>query len=289
MPQSTDAGNKTAIGGAHVVGEQTPEIARKRVKCFPQDFFFKTIRGHVEMTAKFFGKGFAGGSRRWRGLHGSKQAGAALRREVFCVGNFRRRPLPRCSSVSLQRYFIPIGCNFTVDRAPEETSARAATMPTPSPARSQRDLIGSRAHPAMPSQITRGEATAKGSRGDRAGLGYARLGATARPRAGRARGPCRKGPRLRARFCRRAGVFRAALAPIERLHRSTRESCRHRQPEKDGRQRRAVALFRSNRRLERAVGPRRAGELALRQGTQKTPMLFDQAQLMQKKMRLLPR
>ena len=162
MPQPTDAGNKTAIGGAHVVGEQTPEIARKRVKCFPQDFFFKTIRGDVEMTAKFFGKGFAGGSRRWRGLHGPKQAGSALRREVFCVGNFRRRPLPRCSRVSLLRYFIPIGCNFTVGRAPEETSARAATMPTPSPARSQRDLIGSRAHPAMPSQITRGGGDGQG-------------------------------------------------------------------------------------------------------------------------------
>ena len=40
------------------------------------------------------------------------------------------------------------------------------------------------------------------------------------------RGTLPKGARLRARFRRRAGVFfRAALAPTERLHRSTRESC----------------------------------------------------------------
>jgi signal transduction histidine kinase len=89
---------------------------------------------------------------------------------------------------------------------------------------------------------------------------------------------------------KRAGVFfTRALKPMEAAQRSARESNLHLRQRNELLHQHATALARGNRRLEREVARREAGESALRLGRAHYQKLFRESQVMQKKLRQLTR
>jgi len=76
--------------------------------------------------------------------------------------------------------------------------------------------------------------------------------------------------------------FIQALLPLELAQRTTQETNRHLQQH-------AAALAKGNRRLQREITRRKAGETAVRQGKERYQKLFFESQVMQKKLRQLTR
>lgn len=96
--------------------------------------------------------------------------------------------------------------------------------------------------------------------------------------------------RTRNGLIRRAGTFlAAALVPLEKTHRATRESLRHFQERAETLRLHTAAMARSNRDLRREVVRRKAGEAAVRRGREHYQVLFVESQFMQKKLRRLAR
>lgn len=89
---------------------------------------------------------------------------------------------------------------------------------------------------------------------------------------------------------RRAGnFFTAALIPVEKVHRATRESFKQLQERAETLRLHTAALAEGNRQLKREVERRKAGEAAVKKGKEHYHRLFVQSQLMQKKLRHLAR
>ncbi len=89
---------------------------------------------------------------------------------------------------------------------------------------------------------------------------------------------------------RRAGKFlAAALVPVEQFHRATRASFEQLQQRTEILRLHRAALAKGNRRLEREIKHRRAGEAAVKKGRKHYHQLFLQSQLMEKKLRRLAR
>jgi hypothetical protein len=89
---------------------------------------------------------------------------------------------------------------------------------------------------------------------------------------------------------RQAGAFfTEALIPLEIAQRSTRESNAYLQQRNATLVEHTAALARSNRRLEREVARREAGETAVHQGRAHYRKLFLESQVMQKRLRQLTR
>lgn len=89
---------------------------------------------------------------------------------------------------------------------------------------------------------------------------------------------------------RRAGRFFAAtLVPIDRLHRSTRESFQQLEQRARVLREHTAALAKGNRQLKREIARRKAGEAAVKQAKEHYHRLFVHSQLMQKKLRHLAR
>ncbi len=89
---------------------------------------------------------------------------------------------------------------------------------------------------------------------------------------------------------KRAGVFfTQALVPLEVAQRATRETNRQLQQRNETLRLHTAALAKGNRRLEREVARREAGEAAIRQGREHYQKLFLESLAMQKKLRLLTR
>lgn len=89
---------------------------------------------------------------------------------------------------------------------------------------------------------------------------------------------------------RRAGIFfTQALRPLEAAQRNTRETNRQLEERNEVLRRHTAALARGNRRLEREVARREAGEVAIRKGRKHYQKLFVESLAMQKKLRLLTR
>lgn len=86
----------------------------------------------------------------------------------------------------------------------------------------------------------------------------------------------------------RAGFFfTQALVPLEAAQRSTRETNRLLEQRNHTLRRHAAALATGNRRLQREIARRHAGELAIREGQARYQKLFLESQVMQKKLRRL--
>ncbi len=81
---------------------------------------------------------------------------------------------------------------------------------------------------------------------------------------------------------RASRFFIQALLPLEVAQRTTRETNQHLQ-------RHAAALAKGNRRLQREITRRQAGETAIRQGKERYQKLFFESQVMQKKLRYMTR
>ena len=90
-------------------------------------------------------------------------------------------------------------------------------------------------------------------------------------------------------FKRKGFFFTQALIPLEAAHRATRETNRELQRRNKVLRLLTVALSRSNRRLQREIARRQAGEAALKKGHEQYRALFLQSQAMQKKLRQLTR
>lgn len=89
---------------------------------------------------------------------------------------------------------------------------------------------------------------------------------------------------------KRAGYFfTQALIPLEAAQRATRETISHLHSRNETLRQHTAALARGNRRLEREVARRQAGEEVIRKGKEHYQELFLQSQVMQKKLRLLTR
>ena len=89
---------------------------------------------------------------------------------------------------------------------------------------------------------------------------------------------------------KRAGLFfTKALAPLEAAHRATRETNRQLHERNETLRRHAAALLTGNRRLEREIVRRKAGEVVIRKGQKDYRALFLESQVMQKKLRQLTR
>lgn len=89
---------------------------------------------------------------------------------------------------------------------------------------------------------------------------------------------------------KRAGIFfTQALRPLEVAQRATRETNRQLQQRNALLRRHAAALARGNRRLEREIARREAGEADLRQGRAHYQELLRESQVMQRKLRQLTR
>jgi len=89
---------------------------------------------------------------------------------------------------------------------------------------------------------------------------------------------------------RRAGdFFAAALTPLERGHRATRESLRQAQRRTASLHLHRASLAKGNRKLKTEIRRRRAGEAAVQRGKERYHLLFVQSQFMQKKLRHLAR
>jgi signal transduction histidine kinase len=88
----------------------------------------------------------------------------------------------------------------------------------------------------------------------------------------------------------RAGYFfTQALVPLESAQRATRQTNRLLQQRNETLRLHTAALAKGNRRLEREVARRRAGEVAIRKGREQYQQLFVQSQVMQRKLRHLTR
>lgn len=89
---------------------------------------------------------------------------------------------------------------------------------------------------------------------------------------------------------KRAGIFfTQALIPLEVAQRATRETNRQLQQRNETLRLHTAALALGNRRLEREVARREAGEDVIRQGREHYQALFRESLVMQKKLRLLTR
>ena len=89
---------------------------------------------------------------------------------------------------------------------------------------------------------------------------------------------------------KRAGIFfTRALVPLERARRVTHETNAQLRQRNETLRLHTAALARGNRRLEREVARREAGETALRQGRAHYQKLFRESQVMQRKLRQLTR
>jgi signal transduction histidine kinase len=89
-----------------------------------------------------------------------------------------------------------------------------------------------------------------------------------------------KGPIKRA-----AHFFTQALLPLEAAQRATRTSNRLLQQRNETLRLHTAALARGNRRLEREITRRKAGEVVIRNGKEQYQKLFAESQIMQKKLR----
>ena len=88
----------------------------------------------------------------------------------------------------------------------------------------------------------------------------------------------------------RAGLFfTQALAPLEAAHRATRATNRQLHERNETLRHDAAALLTGNRRLEREIVRRKAGEVVIRKGQKDYRALFLESQVMQKKLRQLTR
>jgi two-component system sensor histidine kinase DegS len=90
-------------------------------------------------------------------------------------------------------------------------------------------------------------------------------------------------------FKRKGFFFTQALIPLETAHRATRETNRELQKRNKTLRLLTVALSRGNRRLQREIARRQAGEAALKKGHEQYRVLFLESQAMQKKLRQLTR
>lgn len=89
---------------------------------------------------------------------------------------------------------------------------------------------------------------------------------------------------------RRAGnFFTEALIPVEKAHRTTRESFQQLQHHAETLRLHTAALAEGNRRLKREVARRKAGEVAVKRAKEHYQSLFVQSQVMQKKLQHLTR
>lgn len=89
---------------------------------------------------------------------------------------------------------------------------------------------------------------------------------------------------------KRAGVFfTEALIPLEAAQRATRENNAHLQQHNAMLRAHTAALARGNRRLQREIARREAGEAVIVQGREHYQKLFLESQVMQKKLRQLTR
>lgn len=89
---------------------------------------------------------------------------------------------------------------------------------------------------------------------------------------------------------KRAGrFFSEALIPVEKVHRSTRESFQQLQQHAETLRRHTAELAEGNRQLRREVARRKAGEVAVKKAKEHYQSLFVQSQVMQKKLRHLTR
>jgi two-component system, NarL family, sensor histidine kinase DegS len=89
---------------------------------------------------------------------------------------------------------------------------------------------------------------------------------------------------------KRAGLFfTQALIPLEAAQRATRETNRHLQQRNETLRRHTAELTTGNRRLEREIVRRKAGEVVIRKGQKDYRALFLESQVMQKKLRQLTR
>lgn len=89
---------------------------------------------------------------------------------------------------------------------------------------------------------------------------------------------------------KRAGYFfTQALIPLESAQRATRQSVHLLKERNETLRLHTAALARGNRRLEREISRRRAGELAIIKGREEYQRLFVQSQVMQRKLRQLAR
>src|SRR5688572_31445820 len=87
---------------------------------------------------------------------------------------------------------------------------------------------------------------------------------------------------------KRAGLFfTQALVPLEAAQRATRETNRHLQQRNETLRRHTAELTTGNRRLEREVARRKAGEAVIRKGEKDYRTLFLESKVMQEKLRLL--
>jgi signal transduction histidine kinase len=87
---------------------------------------------------------------------------------------------------------------------------------------------------------------------------------------------------------KQAGLFfRHALIPLEASERSIRENNQHLREHNETLRMHTVALARGNNRLEREISRRKDGEATIIQGKEQYRMLFEESQVMQKKLRLL--
>lgn len=89
---------------------------------------------------------------------------------------------------------------------------------------------------------------------------------------------------------KRAGYFfTQVLVPLEKKHRTTRATNRQLQQRNATLRRLTVKLARGNRRLQREIARRQAGEAALKKGREEYRILFMESQVMQRKLRELTR
>jgi signal transduction histidine kinase len=90
-------------------------------------------------------------------------------------------------------------------------------------------------------------------------------------------------------FKQKGYFFTQALIPLEAAHRATREANRELQRRNQTLRRLTVALSRGNRRLQREIVRRQAGQAALKKGREQYRTLFLESQVMQKKLHQLTR
>jgi signal transduction histidine kinase len=89
---------------------------------------------------------------------------------------------------------------------------------------------------------------------------------------------------------KRAGLFfTKALIPLEAAQRATRETNRHLQERNKTLRLHTMTLARANRRMEREITRRKAGEIIIIKGKEQYRALFLDSQIMQKKLRQLTR
>jgi len=91
-------------------------------------------------------------------------------------------------------------------------------------------------------------------------------------------------------FLKRKGAFLVqALIPLEAAERAAREAISHLHQRNETLRRHSSALAVANRRLEREVARRKAGEVTIKKGREHYQKLFLESQVMQKKLRRLTR